>query len=401
VIACVFIPYFAAAVERQVDASLATRPLILSQSDQTSGQVLALSAEAAQCGVRPGMSLQQAQALCPPARFIPANPAHYHRRLNDIVALLAAVTPKVEAEAGHLAAIIYADLSPLNHAERFEFAGDINQTLHQHLRLSPAFGLASGKFPAYVAAGSIGLNRVLCITPGQEGGFLAPLAVTCLPLEAELTRRFGLLGLRTVGQFAALPAGAVLTQFGPSGRWLHQLAQGHDDRPVRLHLAPPEEHETRQLDEPVTDRAMLLRLGQSMLQPLATRLARQGQGTLTLGLTLHLSDDSRWQDRLALRQPTANREQLARHLTTLIERVQITCSVVALTLSATDLVPLEPKQLELFAPAHQADHLAHLQALLPRLVRRYGPHCFYEPVLTNPHAYLPERRFQFRAVEPE
>jgi nucleotidyltransferase/DNA polymerase involved in DNA repair len=338
--------------------------------------------------------------LCPQAHLRPAHLAQYQQTLNDLAALLATVTAKVETEAGYQAATLYADLTALNRTEQFEFAGHINQTLQQQHQLTPAVGLAGGKFPAYVAAGSIGVNRVLCLTPGQEGSFLAPLEATCLPLEAELARRFELFGLRTVGQFAALPVGAVQAQFGPTGRWLHQLARGYDERPVQAHQVPRVEKITRHLDDPVEDRAVLVRLAQTMIQELATRLATQGQGALTLAFTLHLAD-AVWQDRLALRQPTADPARLTRQFTTLIERARITSGVVAITLQLNDLVTLKPEQLGLFAAAYPTEQLRRFGELLPRLVSRYGPDCFFEPVLTSPHATLPERRFQFRRVGDE
>lgn len=395
-IACLFMPDFAVAVERQTDTTLAGWPLIISYPRQA--QVWAVSVEADADGVRPGISLRQAQALCPQARLISANPARYRYILHNISASLATVTPKVESDNSQPAATIYADLTQLNRAEQFEFAGYINQTAQAQVQLTPALGLASGKFPAYVAAGSIGLNRVLCITPGQESSFLAPLSVTCLPLEPEVARRFELLGLRTVGQFAALSAGAVVTQFGSTGRWLHQLARGLDDRPVMTHSALPQEHLTRQLDGPVTDRLVLVALGQDMAGELAGRLAARGQLAGQLKLTLHLEDGNQGSTQRTLRQPTASPAQLVRHLTTLINRVQINCGVVTLTVQATELIPRSPKQLTLLPDPNQADQANRLRELIPQLVARYGPDCFYEPTITNPHAYLPERRFEFRGV---
>jgi len=67
-IACVLIPHFAAAVERREDPSLVRVPLVIGGPGGEPGEVHAVSGEAAQMGVRPGMLLSQAQALCPQAR---------------------------------------------------------------------------------------------------------------------------------------------------------------------------------------------------------------------------------------------------------------------------------------------------------------------------------------------
>ena len=396
-IVCLCIPDFAVTLESEANLN---QPLILTQPNGKSERVFAASVGATNSGIQPGMALPQAQALCPQAQLRPAHLAKYQQIINDITTLLATVTSKVEAEAGYQAATLYADLTALNRSEQFEFAGDINRNLQQQHQLISAIGLAEGKFPAYVAAGSIGLNRILCLTPGQEGSFLAPLEATCLPLEPEQARRLDLFGLRTVGQFAALPAAAVQTQFGPSGRWLHQLARGYDDRPVQAHQSPRVEKLTREFDGPVADRAILIQLAQPMIQELTDRVAVHRQAVLTLDLTLHLANNL-WQDQLALRQPTADPARLARQVTILIERAQVSSGVTALTLQLSDLVTLQPEQVSLFDQTHSTQQRQRFRELLPRLVSRYGPDCFFEPVLTSPQALLPERRFQFRRVGDE
>ena len=309
-IVCLSIPHFAAAVERQIAPALAGVPLIISESSETSARVFAVSIEAASYGVVPGMSLSQAFALYPQAHVIPANPARYQQTLNEILTLLATLTPKVEPEVSQSTAVIYSDFGELTGTEQLDLAGYITQEVKTQVNLTSTLGLATGKFPAYIAANSIGLNRVLLIVPGEEISFLAPLSVTYLPLDRELARRFGLLGLRTMGQFAGLPAGAVLTQFGKYGRWLHQLAQGRDDRPILPYSSQPIEQIARQFDDPVADRMMLTALSQMLVDELGLRLEVRGQVAQGLHLTLHLEDESQWEKQLTLRQPTNSREQL-------------------------------------------------------------------------------------------
>jgi nucleotidyltransferase/DNA polymerase involved in DNA repair len=107
-IACLVIPYFAAAVERGANPALAAAPLIMGAPPQAPKRVLAVSREAAQLGIKPGMSWRQARALYPQGRFIPANPDQYQRIIRDLSSLLASFTPKVEPDGGRLAAIIYS-----------------------------------------------------------------------------------------------------------------------------------------------------------------------------------------------------------------------------------------------------------------------------------------------------
>jgi protein ImuB len=87
------------------------------------------------------------------------------------------------------------------------------------------------------------------VAPGASPVFLAPLPVATLgdPDLGELLVR---LGMPTLGDFARLPAGAVLTRFGEHGAYMHARASGRDPRPSMLTAPPPDLVETIELDPP-------------------------------------------------------------------------------------------------------------------------------------------------------
>ena len=80
--------------------------------------------------------------------------------------------------------------------------------------------MADGLFAAVLAA-----RRGLIVPPGGTPGFLAPFPVGILgrPELAELLDR---LGIRTLGDFAALPESHVLGRFGADGVLCHRVAGG-------------------------------------------------------------------------------------------------------------------------------------------------------------------------------
>ncbi|NLF03114.1 MAG: hypothetical protein GX601_19295 [Anaerolineales bacterium] len=94
-------------------------------------------------------------------------------------------------------------------------------------------GLAGSKFAAWVAAQTIPTGQAQRIIQEPDARFLAPLTVDWLPLAKEPLRRLHLLGLQTLGQFAALPSTAVAEQFGPEILPAWRWARGQDQRPVR------------------------------------------------------------------------------------------------------------------------------------------------------------------------
>jgi len=93
-------------------------------------------------------------------------------------------------------------------------------------------GLATTKFAAWVAAQTAPPHPGYQLVSGPDCAFLAPLPIHWLPLSAEAQRRLRLLGLRTMGQFAALRERQVAEQLGPESLLAHRWARGLDERPV-------------------------------------------------------------------------------------------------------------------------------------------------------------------------
>jgi hypothetical protein len=113
-------------------------------------------------------------------------------------------------------------------------------TLHRSIAaaasaITPAeVGVADGLFAAVLAARD---DRV--VPPGASPRFLAPFAVEVLgnPELAELLAR---LGIRTLGEFAALPEPHVLGRFGGDGVACHRVARGESGEVCGLRAPVPE-----------------------------------------------------------------------------------------------------------------------------------------------------------------
>ena len=100
-------------------------------------------------------------------------------------------------------------------------------------------GAADGLFAALLAAR--GAERILVIPPGETAEFLARQPVSVLagqvPDGHDLAGLLSRLGLRTLGDLAALPAGDVAGRFGAAGEAAHRLACGLGAPP--LAVRPP------------------------------------------------------------------------------------------------------------------------------------------------------------------
>ena len=166
-IACLSIPYFAAAVERRADDALLPKPLAIGGQPWEPRPIFAFSHELARQGVEAGMSLRLVQVLSPQAHFMPAARPRYESAAGEVVDLLTTFTHQIEpealwhpfADAGHrftrygrlLPAryCLHLDLPP---KELLPLARQMGRAVRQETQFAPSIGLAANKFVAQIAA---------------------------------------------------------------------------------------------------------------------------------------------------------------------------------------------------------------------------------------------------------
>lgn len=398
-IACVQVPFFAAAVERQHLPSLAGEPLVLLGTHK----VDAVSEAAFQQGVLPGMSVAQAEATCAEAHQLRASPSRYRRAFQKLVRVLSTFSPTIEAAntwngGPYGLAHCYVDLGRLKPLAAMGMAQTLSQTVHGEAGLPVSVALAEGKFPAAMAAACGYPAKALLVGLGHEADFLSPLPVNLLPLDRETGRQFALLGIRTMGDLAALPSDAVLARFGYDGRFWQKLAQGQDDRPLRSHVHQEELQVGRQLDEPVAGAQTVEAITGQLVGELVTELHRADLMAGELSLCLQLEDGGNQEASLSLPQATANACELLARFQTLLDRLTVSSGITGVALTCAGLSPIAGRQLDLFP--HDGGQRDRLVETLPGLLRRFGPDSFYWVELAGQPTHFPEERFRLRAVRP-
>ncbi|WP_433462323.1 DNA polymerase Y family protein [Spirillospora sp. CA-128828] len=191
------------------------------------GQVAACSAAARAEGVRRGQRVRDAQRRCPELQVRERDTDAEGRLFETVVEAVAELTPRVEAVRPGLCAI------PARGPARFYGGEEALRVLVQDTVVEAGHdcgsGVADGLFAAELAARAGQGGAV--VPEGGAAAFLAPypLAVLDRPELADLLRR---LGIRTLGDFAALPAGHVAGRFGTDGALAHRLARGEEPRPL-------------------------------------------------------------------------------------------------------------------------------------------------------------------------
>ena len=180
------------------------------------------------------MRAQQARAACPDLLLRTLDLAVAEAEQSALLAELAEWQLPVEPQSWGSA---YVDMHAVAKSAPSvqPLITEVGQRLRKRLGvdLQPALGWDSGKFTARAAACVAPPGRMRLVDKADEARFLNPLPIMLLPLPRPHLQQLHWLGIRTLGEFAALPAAGVAQRFGAGGRQAQRWAQGRDDRPVR------------------------------------------------------------------------------------------------------------------------------------------------------------------------
>lgn len=215
------------------------------------GAVIASSAAARDDSVRRGMRRREAQARCPGLRLLDYDAALDSRAFEPMLTALEQSMPGLHPVRPGTVAV------PARGPARYyggEHAAALTMLgIVEGLEVSGArIGIADGLFAAERAARWVVDGDITIVPSGDEGAFLGPLPVAVLD-DPELGSLLPRLGIRTLGEFAALEPADVLARFGPLGGRLHALAGGRDPRPATPRI-PPRNMDVQLDFEPPLDR---------------------------------------------------------------------------------------------------------------------------------------------------
>jgi protein ImuB len=382
------IPHFAVALAQRDDPALTDRPLVLVGPE---GRVFDASAEAAVGGVAAGMTARAAEVRCPEARLVEANVVRCRAELDGLFQVLERASSKVEPHGWGAA---YADLGDMAR-DRTRAAG-LLQTIGREVRrelgepLQPALGWDSRKFTAQAAARCIQPGRLKAVTGVQERAFLDPLPMALLPLDEDALRRLSFLGLRALGQYAALPSGAVWQQFGRAGKLAHRCARGEDDRPVIARGQRPQRAAEIELEAPLAEQERLATAVRHLVSPLLAELRGNLQACGQVRLTVRFDDGSAQERARAFLFPASKEDLVVRAVEQLLEAIHWPAPVVALAVALEQIQDAVAEQMALFPlPDERENKLREVERYL---TARFGANRLRRAVLTQPGAPLPEWR---------
>lgn len=268
-------------------------------------RVVARTAAAATEGVVIGQRRRQAQQRCPHIVLLDDDPARDAREFESIVRAVAEIAPRVDlvepgwlsvaargpsryfggdaAVADHLHGLVIDALDAVRRSAEEADAGEAESgTLDGPVKIPVGVGVADGRFAASIAA-RLAVRRQHPVVVEASGSpeFCSALPIGWLQtlgeVDADLVELFVRLGIRRLGEFAALPPSDVLGRFGPPGLHAHRLSSGVDIRPANTTDPAPERRLDRMLDDPAAQTDAVVFVAKQLADELAARLGADGR----------------------------------------------------------------------------------------------------------------------------
>ena len=232
---------FFASVEQRDNPWLRDQPVFVCGNRHSRTVVATASYEARAFGVKTGMPIQEALALCPSAILVEGHPAKYADTFRQVAHMMECYGPDLE-----VVSIDEAFLDLTRTADRFggalAIAGALQRDVKSHLGLPCSIGLGPNKLIAKLASSRKKPNGITQIRSQDIDALFAelPIGEICgigQAFQAALHAQ----GITICGELAQLTSAQLMTQFGVcAGFHLSRLARGLDESPVvPTYAAPP------------------------------------------------------------------------------------------------------------------------------------------------------------------
>ncbi|MEI7815137.1 MAG: DNA polymerase IV, partial [Coriobacteriia bacterium] len=222
---------FFAAVEQLDHPEWRGKPVIVGGEPGRRGVVSTCSYEARAFGVRSAMSSARAAILCPDAIWTRGSFARYNEVSSAVRAIFADESPRMQPVSIDEA---YLDVTPGRYSS--EHPVDVARRIRSRvaeLGVTCSVGVSASKSVAKIASDHDKPDGLTVVCPGDEAAFLAPLPVRAMPgIGPKSAEHLGELGIRTLGDVAALDEATALQVFGGHGSDLVARARGLDTREV-------------------------------------------------------------------------------------------------------------------------------------------------------------------------
>jgi DNA polymerase-4/protein ImuB len=383
-ILCALLPHFPINCEKLRRHDLTERPLIITAA--AGSQKLVLDFSPGLKGLQRDMPLQQALSLHGEAELIHADIPYYYSVFDGILDSLEKRSPLVEgADLGD----IYIGLDGL----QLIYENDNILVKAIHAAIPEVFdahiGIAEGKFPAYLAGWHSPSGGYKTLT-GDITEFLNELSCDLLPVSLKTKEKLHGFGLHKLGQIAALALGPLQAQFGPEGKRIWELANGHDDTPLYPRLTEETIEESTTLSSMTASLDVIMVSIEAMLSRAFVRFEPKGMGIRSVNLWTRTWLREHWEKNIRFKEPALNTKTALSRIKLIMENSPQPGPVEQLGMKITGLGHPNGRQKSLLSDVRAKDNLLDD---VRQLEFRLGGTQLYRIKEIEPWSRIPERRY--------
>ena len=393
-IVCVLLPRFALTTAVGDRRELLQTPAALAPEPGGAQQVGEVSLAAEAFGIHPGMRLGEALARCPRLVLVAPDPAGVADGWERLLVRLESVGAAVEPERPGLVCFDARGLLRL-HGGVEGVLGAVRRVLHVPAR----FGVAPSRFAAVAAASRARSRRPEIVAGGSAAAkdweraraYLAPLPVRLLRARAalaDLPEALERLGVKTLGELAALPATSLADRFGRAGLLAHELANGRDSE---LSPRPASEFLREVLELPEAASGTQLQRGLDLLiDRLLARRERRGRTIRSVVISAVLVEQGgTWREQVVFREALSDAIRMRLALAPKLSLMPAPAET--LRLAVQRFGPLASDQRALLDDPSAA-RTARLREAIRQARAVAGPEAAMRVLEVDPESRFPERR---------
>ncbi len=285
------------------------RPVAVVDADKPQATILHINELAWALKVRPGMRYAAGRSLAVDLRASVVSGQEIDTGVGLVSKSLGTYSPRVEPATGE-AGVFWLDASGLErlYGTLDNWVGQIRTNLLK-IGFDATVVLGFKRFATYALA-KAGQGIHILKTPPEEQTAALKVPLDSLALEMNTLDLLLKLGIRTVGQFVALPATGIAKRFGPQVEQLHKMARSKFELPLMpTRFKKPLSNRTI-LDYPEKDVNRLVMVVQQLLDPIIEMLAKQGRLVSELKISLQFNRIGSHTEKLRPAAPTRDNRLL-------------------------------------------------------------------------------------------
>jgi protein ImuB len=334
-------------------------------------RIAAVSPAARRAGITPGLPLADARALAPDLHASETDPATDRRMLEWLADGCRRYTPwtALDDHGGDAGAGLWLDISGCAHLFGGEAAllEDLTGRLAT-LGFDARAAVADTPGAAWATA-RFADTRI--VAPGTTHRALDSLPVAGLRLPAAVVEGLHRMGLRHIGDLAALPRAPLVARFGKPLLGRLDEALGRLREPLSPRRPVPPLHVRLAFAEPIATNEDITAATRRLLDQLCALMKDARQGARRLELTLYRTDDSHTGTTIGTGRPVNDRDHLERLFREKLDKLDSGFGVDVMVLAATAVGPFAPAQMDLDSRDHPRNE--DVGRLIDRLGNRFGP----------------------------